>query len=365
MPKDNLMSAFLTDEDGATALLATLLNPEIGHPIQARFWGKLADALSAAGINLPANVPPIVVRPQYMSIDLVLVWDAWLIVLENKVQAASITKNQLSRYYRVTLKTMLSDKFLNDASLHSKRIAVIYLTPTPYQGSGEFESLQLDATRDDRKLHLDWPMILEQAEECLVDADLSDPFVRVISDGCQLIKSMLAKSRSPKTPESPQRDAARRFLDVVQAKIIASMPSQEALKLHRWKNPELDQLCGWKGRHGFGNVYLNVFADGSDLSREPPALLHAHLQFWPVPRYRRACAQLFTESMLPEWARRLDLDPSKLELAEGQPGIVFEEVWKETVSSLEDKIAQLFCRFLEVFRPIMEGDFRLSPPSVE
>lgn len=174
---------------------------------------------------------------------------------------------------------------------------------------------------------------------------------------------MLAKSKAPKTPESPQRDAARRFLDVVQAKIIASMPSHDALKLNRWKNPRSDELYGWQGG-GFGNVYLNVLADGTDLSPEF-AVLHATVSFWVVVKNRRACARWFDESMLSEWARRLDLGDSKLEIAEDRRGIAFEEVWSEPISTLADKIAAMFCRFLDVFRPNMEGNVLLPADDSE
>lgn len=83
---------------------------------------------------------------------------------------------------------MLAGEFLNDATLRNNRLAVIYLTPTEHQGSIEFDSLQLDPSRDDRKLHLGWPMILDDVNASLVGTDFNDRFARLVSDGCQLVK---------------------------------------------------------------------------------------------------------------------------------------------------------------------------------
>src|SRR5262245_47391914 len=129
MSDHNLMAAFITGEDGTTSLLATLLNLEYGHPTQANFRQRFAVHLTAAGISLPHDVAPVVIRQQYMNMDLVIVWQDWVIVLENKVQAASITRNQLNRYYRVALKTMQAGEFLDDAQLAGKRLGILYLTP--------------------------------------------------------------------------------------------------------------------------------------------------------------------------------------------------------------------------------------------
>lgn len=352
-PQGNLMHSFIRDEDGTTNLLATILDPRINSPIQSEFRYAICERLSRLSIHIPPDAVPQQVVPQYLCIDLVVVWGGWILLIENKVRAASITRNQLQRYYDLSLIEMGSGKFLADSTLASSRLAVIYLTPTEDVGGAEFASLQLNPQRDDRKAHLSWPGLLDDFRTALHKAKMADPLTRLIADGCLCVKEILSSSTLPKTAESPHRIEAKSFLDRVQTRVSELLEIHGPFKLSRWKDPRCDQLYGWLGGD-LGNVYFEIFEDGSDLAQCPGALIHYRICFWIAKKAPRLVGQEFGECPLENWATILGIPPEQLSSIRESTGVGLQNIVTGDFDHLIEMAISMFCRFMVTFRGFME-----------
>ena len=115
---------------------------------QRCFWERFCKHLKPAGVELPCDHGPQIVLQEYKNVDLVMVWGEWILLVENKVAAASITRGQLVRYYQDTLAAMEQGIFLKSEDMEpedirNKRICIVYLTPTRKMGTAEFKSTKL------------------------------------------------------------------------------------------------------------------------------------------------------------------------------------------------------------------------------
>lgn len=158
----NLLQHLISNEVGTSAFLGTLLDPRNDDPVFAQARIAIAHLLKRHGIEV-SSPEPTVVELEYLSIDLVAVWVPWIFLIENKVASASVTRGQLRDYYSVCLLHLARNGFLKHAgeAVSQKPLCFIYLTPTPYTGMVEFETLELDSNRTDAKIHLAWSELLD------------------------------------------------------------------------------------------------------------------------------------------------------------------------------------------------------------
>ena len=350
------MRFFVTDELGTSSLLATAFDSGFMHEGQSRFWRMFSERLAAQDVVLPAESKPDIVRPEYRNVDLVLVWGQWILLIENKVSRAAITRRQLTRYYKATLKSISRGVFLDSDTYSNHDICVVYVTPTESTGAAEFASLQLAEDRKDKKVHLPWAAMLDDLEASFSPHDENDPYARLIRDGCLLTKDLLQKNDAKcKTEETLERIATKAFLDRTQKKVADMMGLETALKLMRWKDPRLDQLYGQLGGDN-ANVYLDVLDQGTDLTNEDDAVLNGSVQFWIARKALRKYRGRFTSYPRHYWAEMLGLADDTLEIRGHDGKILLENTWSGTCEELERELAGLFCRFLLVCRPFMVAD---------
>src|SRR5262245_31636193 len=108
----NLLQHLISNEVGTSAFLGTLLDPQYGAFAQARI--AIARLLKKHGIEV-SSPSPTVVELEHLSFDLVALWSPWILLIENKVASASVTRGQLSDYYAACLLHLARNGFLKDA----------------------------------------------------------------------------------------------------------------------------------------------------------------------------------------------------------------------------------------------------------
>jgi len=353
MAAANIVKFFVTDEPGTSSLLATVFDPGFMHEGQGSFRKKFAERLAAQDVILPVEGKPAVVQPEYLNVDLVLVWGQWILLIENKVSRAAITRRQLARYYKAALKTISRGVFLNSDTYRDHDICVVYVTPTESTGAAEFASLQLAEDRKDKKVHLPWTAMLDDLEASFPPHDEDDSYARLIRDGCQLTKEILQKhSAKTITADTPERIATKAFLDRMQKKVADMMGLETALKLMRWKDPRMDELYGQLGGNN-ANVYLNIFDQGTDLTNQDDAVLSGSVSFQIARKARRKYRDRFASFPHHYWSEMIGLAAESLRINDHEVMVLLENTWSGTCEELERELAGLFCRFLMVCRPFM------------
>ncbi len=232
MNEVNLMKFFVSREEGTTSLLATALDPQLGDERQRVFRKKFCDHLSPKVILSPDDGPSVVLT-EYSSMDLVMVWSEWLIVVENKVTAASVREEQLAGYYRDVLKKLgkKDRKFLgakdqkrfefklDENELRKKRICIILVTPTRNLGrlGLAFSAVVGKHKRQDEKLPLSWPVILDDLSESF-PCKPNDPFGKVIRDAVERTRRIL-EDRAEDWDYAEERNATKKFLEDVRTEV--------------------------------------------------------------------------------------------------------------------------------------------------
>jgi len=353
MAAANIMKFFVTDEPGTSSLLATVFDSEFMHEGQDEFRRRFSERLAAQDVILPAEGKPDIVRPEYLNVDLVLVWGQWILLIENKVSRAAVARRQLTRYYQAVLKSISRGIFLGQDAYRNHDICVIYLTPTENIGASEFASLQLAEDRNDKKVHLSWTAISADLEASFPSHDQDDSYARLIWDGCQSTKEILQKNATKIiTEETPERVATKVFLDRMQKKVADMMRLQTGLKLMRWKDPRIDELYAQLGGN-YGNVYFNILEQGTDLTNEDDAILNGSVEFWIARKTLKRYRHKFASFPRHYWTEMLGLPDGALEIRDHEGGILLENTWSGTCEELERELVGLFCRFLMVCRPFM------------
>jgi hypothetical protein len=284
MSETNLMKFFVTREGGTSSLLATAFDPQqFKDERQRAFRERFCGRLRKAGVDLSAADGPSRVEQEYGGMDLVMVWSRWILIIENKVAYASITPNQLQRYYKSVLKQMKHGTFLKDKDAANKRICVVFLTPTANMGLHEFASLELkdtDGERKDTKVHMSWEAMLDDLRQAFPADSAGDPLGKLIQHGCTLSDSILERNRdkSPKFIETDERNATKEFLRDVKTKIKGLMQFDKIFKLNDWKDPDHDLLYGNIAGDD-GNVYFTANAAGTNLLNKEQGILNGSLDF--------------------------------------------------------------------------------------
>jgi len=157
-------------EETASAVLAWFLNPTMEHGLGYTFISKLINEISLITGNTDLSALAAQLTPKLRSeyeeqlkiwfnleykvdnafIDIIFGIDDWIIAIENKIYATSVTKGQLSREYK-GLK----------AKDPSKKIVLIYLVPIEedseiLDGKTENEFNELSVIEPDTKALVTW-----------------------------------------------------------------------------------------------------------------------------------------------------------------------------------------------------------------
>lgn len=354
MPEMNFMTFFLTDEGGTSSLLATALDPQFEDDRQSHFQQRFCDRLRSCEVELSPNDRPLKVYREHSDIDLVIVWGNWVLLLENKVADASVTRNQLNKYYRAVLKAMERGTFLPMHECAKKCVCVVYLTPKETSGIAEFTSLELDSARQDKKVHLPWIAILDDLGQSFVERGTVDLFGTSIRHGCELTKGILTErgKREPKAVQTPERIAAKEFLKEARQVITETMRFDPLNKLTDWNAPNLDEIYG-NIASDFGNDYLTVFPNNTTLVDRDNARVNGSIAFKIAGKSPKAHQELLHSVAPNHWAPVLGIPHDSLRIDEGNSRLVFEHVWQGKYTDVLDQVTSLFCRFLLAFRPFM------------
>jgi hypothetical protein len=358
MPAPNYLKFFVTDEVGTSSLLATAVDPQFAHHGQRQFREKFCARLKPAGVVLSPDDGPQLVRQEYLSVDLVMAWGEWILLLENKVAAASITRNQLKKEYRIALTELERGKVLGVTNCQRMRICVIYLTPTDSSGCVEFDSLELSSKRSDAKVHLSWKDVLDDLRQAFPDEDSNDLLRAFIQGGCQLTETILSERSKPAITESLERGEMKKFMKSVRRRIVNMLGFEPTLKLTDWRDPGRDELYGHIGGD-LGNVYLNVYADGTDLLNNEQTRVHGRISFKVAGKAPMTRLDDFRSYPLETWARILGFNSDdQVTLDIDRCEFSVERDWEGQSIELAEQLASLVCRFMLVFRTFMISPHR-------
>jgi hypothetical protein len=285
-----------------------------------------------------------------------MVWGEWVFLIENKVADASITRNQLNKYYRAILKSMDRGTFLPMHECGKKRVCVIYLTPKETSGVTEFASLELESARQDKKVHLSWNAILDDLKQSFVERDTTDSFGILIRHASELTQDILTErgKNERKTVLTPERSATRDFLRDARKAIDETMRfiRSPLYKLTDWNAPNLDEIYG-NIASDFGNVYFTVFPNNTTLVDRDDARVNGSIAFKIAGKAPKSRQEMLHSVAPNHWAPVLGIPHDSLRIDEGNSRLVFEHVWQGKYIDVLDQVTSLFCRFLLAFRPFM------------
>ena len=351
MTKPNIMKYFISGEGGTSSLLATLLNPLFKQPGQVEFLQVFCERLKLEGVSLSTDGPQVV-KQEYMDMDIAMIWDNWIVVLENKISAASISRYQLQKYYKSITGKISKGGFLGIKQDQSNHICIIYLTPTKSIGGAEFNSLHLNEERQDAKVHLSWEVLLLDIEKIFRKEPIADPYVRLVHDGIELTNKLLKSKPVPPVPETEIRIEMKSFMDKVEQRIRAIMQLEPTLQLMLWRDIRADQLYGnVAGKNT--NVYFDLLEEGTSIPKEGTLQLRMGFSGKVAKKAPREYKKKFNEYAASYWSAMLALDNDVLEVDTQKYSASVEVNWSGERSQLIQDAAALFCRFLMTFRPFM------------
>ena len=353
MTKPNMMKYFIREEGGTSSLLATLFDPQLKQPSKVAFLQTFCERLKSKGVSLSLDGPQVV-KQEYMDIDIVMIWDNWIVVLENKISAASITRHQLQKYYNLIIDRVSKGSLLDKKEIKNKNICIVYLTPTQDIGVAEFNSLHLNEERQDAKIHLSWQVLLRDIEEIFRKEPATDPYVKLVRDGVDLTRQLLKKNkeREPKVPETEIRIEMKSFIDKFEQQIRAIMQPEPTLQLNIWRDVRADQLYGnVAGKNA--NVYFDLLEEGTSIPKKGTLKLHATFSAKVAGKAPRAYKKQFNEFPDSYWSAMLALRGDALVVDKQKHNAYVEVTWSGERSQLVQDAAALFCRFLITFRPFM------------
>ena len=354
------MKYFISGEGGTSSLLATLFNPESKQPGQVEFLQVFCKMLKSEGVSLSTDGPPVV-KPEYMDMDIVMLWDDWILLLENKISSASITRYQLQKYYKSITEKISKGGFLGIKQDQSNNICIIYLTPTKSIGGAEFNSLHLNEERQDAKIHLSWEVLLHDIEEIFLKGTITDPYVKLVRDGIDLTRQLLNENmkRDPKITATPKRIRMNEFMIDVDERIRDMMRLESTLRLTLWRDNQQDQRYGNLDGNN-ANVYINLSEEGTSIPEKGTFHLRMGFLGKVAEKAPREYKNKFNEYPASYWSAMLALDKDDLVVDTQKHSASVEVNWSGERSQLIQDAAALFCRFLIMFRPFM-GESNTSP----
>lgn len=310
MTKPNMMKYFIREEGGTSSLLATLFDPQLKQPSQAKFRRAFCKRLKPEEISLSVHGPQVV-KQEYMDMDIVMIWGDWIVVFENKISAASITRYQLQKYYNSITGKISKGSFLGEKQAQSKHICIVYLTPTQGIGLTEYESLKLNEERQDAKIHLSWEVLLHDIEEIFRKEPATDPYAKLVRDGIELTNKLLKSKRVPPVPETEIRIRMNEFMSEVEERIRDMMRFEPTLRLTLWRDKQADQRYGNLDGNN-ANVYISLMEEGTSIPEE--GNLHLRIGFMGkvADKAPREYKKKFNEYPASYWSAMLAIDKDTL-----------------------------------------------------
>lgn len=351
MNKPNIMKYFIREEGGTSSLLATLFDPKLKQPSQSAFKQIFCERLQSCGITLSIDGPQVV-KQEYMDMDIVMIWDDWIVLLENKISAASVTRYQLQKYYNSIVDSISKGTLPDMKQYQIKHVCTVYLTPTKGIGVEEFKSLQLNEERQDKKIHLSWEVLLHDIEDIFRKEPITDPYVKLVRDGIDLTRQLLKSKTKPPVPETEIRISMKKFMSEVEEVIRAMMQFEPTLRLHSWRDTKVDELYGNLDGNN-ANVYFDLWEEGTSIPRKGTLKLRARFMAKVANKAPKAYKKQFNELPFSYWSAVLALGGDTLTIDTQKHNAYVEFNWSGDFYKLVQDAAALFCRFLTTFRPFM------------
>lgn len=351
MTKPNMMKYFIREEGGTSSLLAMLFDPELKQPGQVEFLQVFCERLKLKGVSLSTDGPQVV-EQEHMDMDIAMLWDDWIVVLENKLSAASITRHQLQKYYKLVTDRISKGSFLDVDEIQSKQICIVFLTPTQDIGVAEYNSLRLYEQREDAKVHLSWQVLLHDIEDIFQKQPVTDPYVKLVRDGIEITNKLLKSKKEIKVPETEIRIRMKEFMSEVEERIRDMMRFEPTLRLTLWRDKQLDQRYGNLDGNN-ANVYVNLWEEGTSIPEKGTLQLRMGFSSKVANKAPREYKNKFNEYPASYWSAMLALDTDTLILDAQKHDAYVQVNWSGERSQLIQDVAALFCRFLITFRPFM------------
>ncbi|HWM90994.1 MAG TPA: PD-(D/E)XK nuclease family protein [Thermoanaerobaculia bacterium] len=353
----NLLQHLISNEVGTSAFLGTLLDPRYNDTVFAQARIAIAHLLKRHGIEVSSSAPTAV-ELEYLSIDLVAVWPPWTLLIENKIASASVTRGQLRDYYSACLLHLDRNGFLKHAgeAVSRQPLCFIYLTPTPYTGMVEFDSLELHSSRSDTKIHLAWSELLD----CLT------PLVGKIDDhaswffkaGVDRVRDVLEAAKKG-LPEDERRLRIQALMNDLKSRLQNSEHAS-GLLFQRWSQQSREQLFATgPARSAYVGLYLSY--DGTEFPSAKTIRPVGDISFDIASKHRARLRGLVTTRSHEEWAEFLGVSSSEIQL-NGEKGSL---AWRFSLPEMSTE--EFLCATAErlgVFSSMFRDTLAESPESV-
>ncbi len=348
--KPNFLRHLVTDEAGATSLLATLLDPVFEHPLRLKFVAHMRTLLHEAKVDVPDTSPSHVVC-EYEAIDLVLAWGNWIVAIENKIAAASITRGQLNRYYKKLIRNANKRETLGIPT-GAARICIVFLTPTPGVGGTEFNALDLDRDRKDGRLHISWSELLEWLDShCSQQPD--DPYARIVHDGSVRVRAIIDNRYQTKTVDDENRRGMKALMSEVKNSIRTTLAPNTSMKLTDWRDPRMDELyTGIAG--GNANVFFRIYAEDTDCADGSALDVDTVIEFKVAHKAPASLKRWFGELDYPRLSRLIGVAEDTVTFDADRSSFLHRQQLQGARSDLADHIASTFVRFVCMFESLIQ-----------
>jgi hypothetical protein len=305
MPMNTLLDHLISDELGTSAFLATVLDPANDDAVFVESRAAIADVLKRHGVTFSQNAPTLVVC-EYFCIDIVAVWAPWVILIENKVAAASVSRGQLKEYYSVALTQLERKGFLptagEDVSQHP--ICVVYLTPTKHTGGSEFQSLEFGAGRRDMKVHIAWSELLHPLMSVAGKPDC--PAAWFLGTGLGRVHKVLEAAKKGQLPVDDRRTGIATLMNDLKDRLKKQGSHTRELVYVRWSDRAKEQLYAHgPGRSSYVGLYMSY--DGTSFSSNECIQPTGDMSFDVASKHRRRFQGLLAGKSKEEWSQLLGI----------------------------------------------------------
>ncbi|HNX36397.1 MAG TPA: PD-(D/E)XK nuclease family protein, partial [Kiritimatiellia bacterium] len=299
----DLLHYLICNEVGTSAFLATLLDPQFNNTEVVQARAALANLLKRYGVEV-SSPSPTAVHLEYLNIDLVAEWSPWTLLVENKVASASVTKGQLSSYYRTCLLQIERKEFLSDAP-----ICFIYLTPTPNVGRAEFNSLKL-ARGKDKMIHIAWSEVLDCITPVVnTNASRTAWFLRA---GADRVQEVIAAAKTACLQDDECRSRLQELMNNLKGQFQGSSEF-EGLVFRRWSDKVREQLfAAGPGRTAYVGLYLSY--NNTEFPTEASIKAAGDITFESASKCRARLRTIVASKNASEWAAILGVSSEQLRI---------------------------------------------------
>jgi hypothetical protein len=357
MQMNTLLDHLISDELGTSAFLATVLDPANNDAVFVEARAAIAAVLTQHGVTFSRSAPTLVAC-EYFCIDIVVVWAPWVILIENKVAAASVSRGQLKEYYSVALTQLERKGFLpnagEDVSQHP--ICVVYLTPTKHTGGSEFQSLEFGAGRRDMKVHVAWTELLKPLVLLAGKSDCTSSWF--METGIARVNKVLEAAKKGQLPVDEKRTGIATLMTDLKDRLKMQGSHTRELVYVRWSDKSKEQLYAHgPGRSSYVGLYMSY--DGTSFPSNEFIQPTGDMSFDVASKHRRRLQCLLAGKSKEEWSQLLGIRSGEtlLNVEKGSIGWRFSlPVMSnaEFLSTMADK----FDVFASVFRETL-----MEPPS--